>query len=99
VPATYQYPSATTWTCSGVHIVNKTVKDSETCVVSGDVSGFVAGTYTGNYPITGYTANGWQSDFPGTFYGTQATSWTITETDNGNGTFTVELSAYYTPLS
>jgi hypothetical protein len=93
--ALYDFPTGTTWTCTGTHVANKNViKDNETCVISGDVSGFVAGTYTGNYPITGYTASGWNSDFPGTL-NTAATSWTITETDNGNGTFTLGIAAIY----
>jgi hypothetical protein len=84
-----------TWTCSGVHINNKTFKDSETCVISGDTTGFVAGTYTsgtggwGNLPPFGSVQ--WTSDFNSAI----ATSWTITIVDNGNGVFTADIVAYY----
>src|SRR5207249_4258670 len=51
--------------CSGAHIVNKTVKDSETCLITGDTNGFVAGTYFGNptadIPPLGVVP--WFSDF------------------------------------
>jgi hypothetical protein len=86
-----------TWTCSGAHVVNKvSFKDSETCIVSGDVSGFANGTYSGS-PV-GFLAGSvfgagteWASDFDGLI----ATSWTIVETDNGDGTFTLDIVAYY----
>lgn len=89
-----------TWTCSGAHVVNKvSFKDSETCVVSGDVSGFANGTYSGN--PAGFLAGSafgagteWGSDFAGEA-GATATSWTIVETDNGDGTFTLDIVAYY----
>lgn len=48
--ATYPTGPATTWTCSGAHVVNKATspgsKDSETCIASGDLTGYVAGTFT-----------------------------------------------------
>jgi hypothetical protein len=44
--ATYANGS-TTWTCSGTHVANKVIKDVETCLVTGDTTGYVAGTYTG----------------------------------------------------
>ena len=94
---------ATTFTCSGANI-HKTApnvfnKDSETCLVSGDVSGIVAGTYSGDpwgfYPTYGNAE--WQSDSssPSMSYGLIATSWTATFVDNGNGTFTDYIVAYY----
>ncbi|SRR6266540_773947 len=82
------------WTCSGARVDNPvSVKDSETCLVSGNTAGYVAGTYTGspygNFPP--YGTVGWQSDFDAAL----ASSWTLTITDNGDGTFTVEIVAYY----
>jgi hypothetical protein len=89
-----------TWTCSGAHVVNKvSFKDSETCIVSGDVSGFANGTYSGN--PTGFLAGSvfgtgteWASDFKGEASAI-AMTWTIVETDNGDGTFTLDIVAYY----
>ena len=45
--ATYPGPDGkTTWTCSGNHIVqNHIVKDVETCLVTGDTTGWVAAVY------------------------------------------------------
>ncbi len=90
----------TTWTCSGAHVVNKvSFKDSETCILSGDVTGYANGTYSGN--PAGFLAGSpfgagteWASDFVGE-HGAVATSWTIVETDNGDGTFTLDIVAYY----
>jgi hypothetical protein len=105
--ATYQsQPSVSpaghisTWTCSGTHVANKTFKDSETCVISGDTTGFVAGTYTGTSANGGvgtlppYDSIVWNSDSP-LESGAQATSWTITIVDNLDGTFTATIVAYY----
>ena len=91
------YPSGTTtWTCSGAHVVNKNfIKDSETCLVTGNTAGYQAGTYSGSpsgfFPPYGIVF--WQSDFNGVI----ATSWTETVTDNGDGTFTVDVLAFYAP--
>ena len=100
--ATYT-AGATTFTCSGANIYktapNAFNKDSETCLVSGDVSGIAAGTYSGNpwgyYPTFG-TAE-WLSDSSSgsMSVGLIATSWTATFVDNGNGTFTEYIVAYY----
>ncbi len=89
-----------TWTCSGAHVVNNvSFKDSETCIVSGDVTGYANGTYSGN--PAGFVAGSifgagteWSSDFAGEL-GAIATSWTIIESDNGDGTFTLDIVAYY----
>ena len=89
------------WTCSGAHVVNKvSFKDSETCIVSGDVAGFANGTYSGS--PAGFLAGSvfgtgteWASDFAGEG-GAVATTWTIVETDNGDGTFTLDILALYT---
>jgi hypothetical protein len=45
--AGYPGTPGTFWSCSGNHIVSNGAgaKDTETCVVSGDVTGYVAGTY------------------------------------------------------
>jgi hypothetical protein len=81
-------------------VVNKTTKESETCLISGDTTGFVAGTYsgnpTGNLPPLGATFQ-WSSDY---FFGLDgsfvpATSWTVKVTDNGDGTFTLDAVSYY----
>jgi hypothetical protein len=87
----------TTWTCSGSHVANKNVvKDSETCVISGDTTGYVAGSYSGapvgNFPPFGAVV--WNSDYPPTL-GLQATSWTMTVVENGNGIFTDTILALY----
>jgi hypothetical protein len=100
--ATYQSPGvdggSATWTCSGAHVVNKvSFKDSETCIVSVDVAGYANGTYSGSpagslagSPFGANTE--WLSDFPGEGL---ATSWTIVESDNGDGTFTLDILAFY----
>src|SRR5438034_10579690 len=36
------------FTCSGAHSVNETVKGRETCLITGDTNGFLAGTDCGN---------------------------------------------------
>ena len=80
--------------CSGAHIVNKTVKDSETCLITGDTNGFVAGTYFGNptadIPPLGVVP--WFSDFNSE----QASRFIATFVDNGDGTWTMYIVAYYT---
>jgi hypothetical protein len=83
------------WTCSGAHVVNRvSIKDSETCLVSGNTTGFVAGTYVGNpttnIPPFGPNA-GWGSDYNGAV----ATMFTQTFIANGDGTFTMDITAYY----
>ncbi len=102
--ATYPSPGidggTATWTCSGAHVVNKvSFKDSETCIVSVDVAGYANGTYSGS--PAGFVAGSpfgvntmWNSDFAGE-NGAVATSWTIVESDNGDGTFTLEILAFY----
>jgi hypothetical protein len=72
--------------CSGEHIVKTGpkawVKDSETCLI---LNGYPAGTYT--------AANGfsWNSDYDGT----NTTNFTVVVTDNGDGTSTSNIVAYY----
>ena len=98
----------TTWACSGAHIVqtqanNSFYKDSETCLITGDTTGYVAGTYssdpnspygpnTGILPPYGYIT--WNSDFT-TEFSAAATSWTVTISLNTDGSFTANIEAYY----
>lgn len=93
------------FTCSGARIAKASfVKDSETCLVTGDTTGFVAGTFQsttfdGTYgwgPMPPYSFDGngngaWASDFDAL----PAISWTITSVDNLDGTFTWYIVAYY----
>jgi hypothetical protein len=102
--ATYTVPAidggTTAFTCSGAHVVNNvSFKDSETCILSGDLTGYANGTFTGS--PAGFLAGSpfgaateWSSDFKGE-NGAVATSWTMVETDNGDGTFTLDIVAYY----
>ena len=67
-------------------------KDSETCTIS-DLSTWPPGTYpivTSFLPPPALSAM-WFSDFDGQ----QAVSGTIVVTDNGNGTGTMNIDAYY----
>jgi hypothetical protein len=90
----------TTFTCSGAHVVNNvSFKDSETCILSGDLTGYANGTFTGS--PAGFLAGSpfgaateWSSDFIDE-KGAVAISWTMVETDNGDGTFTLDIVAYY----
>ncbi len=72
------------WEVTGVRVVNKNyVKDSFSGTIS-DINLMPAGTYTG--------ANwGWSSDFNGAY----TANFTITVTDNGDGTGSVSGEAYY----
>src|SRR5690242_5466560 len=48
-PFKLQYPgtATSTWSCAGAHVVSKVgIKDSESCLITGDVSPYVAGTFT-----------------------------------------------------
>jgi hypothetical protein len=79
-------------------------EDIETCLFSGDVSGMTAGTFsnspgvaTGMWPVAG----GGTFDYVSDYYAapTEATSWTINSVNNGNGTFTWNMTAYYNGLN
>lgn len=81
-----------TWTCSGVHIVNPvSVKDNEECLITGDTSGLVAGTIVGdpkaNWPGIGYL--GWSSDYNGV----EATHFKGHFVSMGDGTFKLTIHA------
>jgi hypothetical protein len=95
--ATYTAPApsgVSDWTCSGAHVVNKvSVKDSETCLISGNTAGFVAGTFVGNPTanIPPFGDTGWLSDYNNI----EAKSFTATIVNNGDGTFTLDITAYY----
>jgi hypothetical protein len=103
--ATWTDVTGASATCSGAHVVftnganNGTFKESETCLLSGDTSRVVAGTWTGapyfyNYSNLGYGPWYWLSDYPGNL-GQLADSVTVTNVDNGNGTFTQYAVSYY----
>jgi hypothetical protein len=91
--ATWTDVTGATATCSGAHVVFKdgTFKESETCLFSGNVSRVVAGEWTGNPLYFNYSNLGgtwiWMSDFPANL-GKIADSVTVTNVDNGDGTFT-----------
>jgi hypothetical protein len=84
------------FTCSGERIAKTApkafTKDSETCTIS-DLSTWPPGTYpivTSPLPPPAEWAI-WFSDFDGQ----QAVSGTIVVTDNGDGTGTMNIDAYY----
>ena len=80
------------FTCSGERIVKTApkafVKDSATCKIS-DIATWPAGTYI----IGGTGPDGavWFSDYDGA----TAVSGTLVVTDNGDGTGTMNIAAYY----
>ena len=81
--------------CTGTRVVQKdgTVKDSATCILSGDTSRLVAGTVKGNpgYCLNAVCWPAWVSDFDGKI----AKSVTLQLVNNGDGTFTQKVTAYY----
>jgi len=81
--------------CQGTRVVQKdgTVKDSATCILSGDTSRLAAGTVKGNpgYCLNGVCWAAWVSDFDGKI----AKSVILNLTANGDGTFTQKVTAYY----
>jgi hypothetical protein len=83
-------------TCSGARVVqgNGLVKDSETCILSGNTTTVRAGTIVGNpsYSFPGIPGVvEWASDFNNQI----ATSVTFKFVANGDGTFTEYVVAYY----
>jgi hypothetical protein len=80
------------FTCSGVRIVKDApkafIKDSETCIIT-DLASWPAGTYQ--------NVGGWASDYDFWTLGQLriSVSNTFVITDNGDGTGTLEISAYY----
>jgi hypothetical protein len=95
--ATWTDVTGATATCSGSHVVFTTgtragtFQESETCLLSGNTSRVVPGTWVGNPSFSNYSNLGgqwiWESDFPGNL-GKVADSVTITIVGNGDGTFT-----------
>jgi hypothetical protein len=83
----------TLWTCTGVRIVTgDVVRDEEVCLLSGDTSWVVPGTYTGDPqgdvpPFDSF----WGSDYDGA----QATSWTFVVGGNEQGVFALHIAAKY----
>jgi hypothetical protein len=84
-------------TCSGARVIqgNGLVKDSETCILSGNTTTVRAGTVVGNptysFPrIPGQVVE-WASDFNNEI----ATNVTFRFVANGDGTFTEYIVAYY----
>jgi hypothetical protein len=88
--------------CSGNRITHTTsgktfIKDVETCVLSdlAEFNPFPPGTWDVNSPEIG----GWCSDVDGAIFNNAtcnlATSGHITVTDNGDGTVTWDIVAYY----
>jgi hypothetical protein len=101
----YEITPGTTWSCQGTHVVNnvQSSKDLELCLVKGDTTGYVAGTYRsdptnpgyGNTPGIGY--HPWNSDY---WYSVNsslvlASSWTITEIDLGKGIWIATVVASF----
>ena len=98
------------WTCSGAHIVKTAphafIKDSETCVMSGDASG-LAGVYMNNpldpngpnwgiQPGFSSTNTRGEGDWISDYNSAVAISWTMTVTLNADGvTYTNNIVAYY----
>ena len=109
---TYPGSPGTTWVCSGTRLVNHGIgtRDKETCLISGDLTGFSNGTFSSDPKLTGTVpqcppsagvgfvfgiATCWSSDFDGAI----ATSWTQKFTDNRTvpDTFTFRTTAFYNP--
>ena len=87
------YGDETVWTCTGVRIVKgDVIKDEEVCLLSGDTSWVIPGTYTGDpqgdVPPLDVM---WGSDYDRA----TATLWTMRIAGNGNGSFAVRIVAYY----
>jgi hypothetical protein len=67
------------------------VKDAETCIAWTDFYG------PGTYDLAAPSFGGWCSDFEG-FSGCRlAIAGTLVSSDNGDGSFTWQITAYYAP--
>lgn len=99
---------AMNFNCTGEHVFNKGPggQDDETCLLSGDTTGLVAGTYTNDLNNQYGSTVGvlapwgdvvWTSDYYST--PTNASSWTICIANNGDGTFTMDIDAFYANMS
>jgi hypothetical protein len=87
--------------CGGNRITHTTdgktfIKDVETCIVNGDWNPFPPGA---TYDVNSPTVGGWCSDVDGAIFNDAtcnlATSGHVTVTDNGDGTVTWDIVAYY----
>jgi hypothetical protein len=81
--------------CTGARVVNLLkVEDIEKCLITGDTSNLVAGTYQGHsrgeVPWYAYPTR-WTSHYNGAI----AKLWRQTFVDNGDGTWTLSIAAYY----
>jgi len=91
--ASYDDSSGPHFECSGARIVKAApkafTKDSETCVISGDLSNWPVGTYE--------NVGGWVSDYDYFVNGifNLSLSNTFVVTDNGDGTRTIQIEAYF----
>ena len=86
--------AGTEYECSGVRIVNRvSVKDSETCLITGDTSWLYAGFFAGDPygDVPGCTHCLFVSDYDGRL----ATSWSTTVVDDGDGVFTAYVVMYF----
>jgi hypothetical protein len=88
-----------TFTCTGEHVDNSAqVQENETCAITGDTSGLIAGSFHSNPPspvgtLGAFGPSVWFSDFNGT----EATAWQATFKDAGNG-WTLRMYSQY-PVS
>src|ERR1035437_140014 len=109
VPTTstpYAYGPTARWpaACTGNHVetAGQPPEDIETCLWSGNIPAMTAGTFSnssasGYWPVAAWGQFSYISDYykaP-----TTASSWTIVSIDNGNGTFTWNMTAYYAGLT
>lgn len=91
------------WTCSGRHVISQgdRAKDTETCLITGDTTGYatMVGTFTGhpNASLPRGGAHPWHSDYNRAV----ATSFTITIKDAGHldskgfETYQADITAFY----
>jgi opacity protein-like surface antigen len=98
-------PGGATFSCTLSHITNPAFpgnatsggRDNETCLISGNTTGYIAGTYSGApigvFPPIGSPV-GWASDYP-PLNNEVASYWTFDVMDNGDGTFTFTGHAIY----
>jgi hypothetical protein len=108
VSTPYVYGPTASWpaACTGNHVVTagQPPEDIETCLWSGDVAGMAAGTFSSNpdSPYGTWPVAAWgQQDYVSDYYSApvEATSWTLVSINNGNGTFTWNMTAYYNGLN
>jgi hypothetical protein len=87
-----------TFACTGEHIQNSAqTKENETCAITGDTSGLVAGTFAsfpggpGDGIFGAFGDEYWYSDYNGVF----ATSWQATFKQTGNGSWSLRMYPVY----